>query len=310
MAAASAFGERFDALEEARKAEVDGGPRALVRVCTFHPGFGYEDFLEGFRPSLSSAGQLVFERRDGLFKRLCRDAEAAPERDFFLVVDEINRGDIPRIFGELITLLERDKRDRRLDLPTSGEPFSVPANVRVIGTMNTADRSIALLDTALRRRFGFVELLPDYRSLGDAVVGGVPLGPWLQAVNARIRAHVGRDARSLQVGHAYLLEDGKPIVGPAKLARVVAEDIVPLLEEYCYEDYERLEKVLGKGLVDVAGQRVRGELFDADRLDDLLEALVQPFPDIVTTREATVHADDVAEAGAAADGDAEDGSDT
>ena len=106
-----------------------------------------------------------------------------------------------------------------------------------------------------------------------------------------VRAHVGRDARNLQIGHAFLLEGERPVTDPARLARIVAEDIVPLLEEYCYEDYAKLEKILGKGMVDVEGQRVRSELFAAERLDDLMAALVQPFPDIVTTRDATVHAE-------------------
>ena len=106
-------------------------------------------------------GQMTFRLRHGVFKRLCKDAEQAAERKFFLIVDEINRGDIPRIFGELLTVLEQDKRGKAVMLPVSGETFRVPPNVFLIGTMNTADRSISLLDSALRRRFGFVELMPD-----------------------------------------------------------------------------------------------------------------------------------------------------
>ena len=104
---------------------------------------------------------MVFEARDGIFKRLCRDAAEQANRHFFLVLDEINRGDLPRIFGELITTIEYDKRDRQIRLPVTGSTFAVPRNVYLIGTMNTADRSISLMDTALRRRFGFVELMPD-----------------------------------------------------------------------------------------------------------------------------------------------------
>lgn len=304
LAALAAFGAPYGSLGPAERAEVDGlGGPALVRACTFHPGYGYEDFLEGFRPSSGPSGQLLFERRDGMFKRLCADAAGRSDREFYLLIDEINRGDIPRIFGELITLLEIDKRGQVLHLPVSGEPFSVPANVRIIGTMNTADRSIALLDTALRRRFGFVELLPDTQTLADAVVGGVPLGPWLATLNARIREHVGRDARNLQVGHAYLLERGRPVADPIRLARIVGEDIVPLLEEYCYEDYEALERILGKGLVDGANQRVRVELFSPARLDDLLKVLVAPSPDIVTTRDAVAHSEDTPAVGPDSDED-------
>lgn len=296
LAALAAFCAPYDAIKATERAEVDGiGGPALVRACTFHPSYGYEDFLEGFRPTTGLSGQLSFERRDGMFKRLCAEASEREDREFYLLIDEINRGDIPRIFGELITLLEMDKRGHVLNLPVSGELFSVPANVRIIGTMNTADRSIALLDTALRRRFGFVELLPDTQLLADAVAGGVPLGPWLNNLNARIREHVGRDARNLQVGHAYLMDRGQPVVDPDRLARIIAEDIVPLLEEYCYEDYEALERILGNGLVDGVNQRVRSELFSADRVNDLLGVLVAQFPDMVTTHDAVAHSEDAPE---------------
>jgi 5-methylcytosine-specific restriction protein B len=116
----------------------------------------------------------------------------------------------------------------KLNLPLSGEGLAVPPNVYLIGTMNTADRSIALLDTALRRRFGFVKLMPDASVLGAASAGGAPLGPWLAALNERLRTHLGRDARNLQVGHAYLLEDGRPVNDFAQFVRVLAEDLVPL----------------------------------------------------------------------------------
>ncbi len=204
LAAHAAFGSPFAGLSAEQQAAITGDQGAasgIVRTCSFHPAYGYEDFLEGYRP-LALDGQLAFERRDGIFKRLCQDARLQPECQFYLVIDEINRGDIPRIFGELLTVLEKDKRNRPILLPLSGTPFAVPDNVFVIATMNTADRSIALLDTALRRRFGFVELMPDSSVLGGAAPGGVPLGPWLDALNRNICEHIGRDARNLQVGHA------------------------------------------------------------------------------------------------------------
>lgn len=289
LAAFATFGAPFDQLTTERQAVVfgNGGDQAgLVRLCAFHPAYGYEDFLEGYRP-LTQDGQLAFERRDGIFKRLCDDARKDPDLRYFLIVDEINRGDIPRIFGELLTVLERDKRGQSILLPLSGQPFSVPDNVYLIGTMNTADRSIALLDTALRRRFGFVELMPDSRVLNKAVINGIPLGHWLDALNRRICEHVGRDARNLQVGHAYLLDSGKPVVDFNRFSRVVQDDIVPLLEEYCYEDYDALEKILGSGLVDRTNQRIRHELFDPALQEDLIVALLAPAPDIATSLSAT-----------------------
>ena len=258
-----------------------------MRTCTFHPAYGYEDFIEGYRPSTNEAGQLSFDLREGIFKRLCKDARKQPDRRFFLVIDEINRGDIPRIFGELITLLELDKRGTKAHLPVSGEPFSVPTNIYVIGTMNTADRSIALLDTALRRRFGFIELMPDPVALGTAqVANSIPLGPWLSALNERIRNNVIRDARNLQIGHAYLMESGKPVTDFARFSRILAEDIFPLLEEYCYENYTMLCQLLGQAVVDEENQRIRTELFNPERRDDLIQALLAPFPEISTSTAA------------------------
>jgi 5-methylcytosine-specific restriction protein B len=187
------------------------------------------------------------------------------------VVDEINRGDVPRIFGELITVIEQDKRDMPVTLP-SGKQFVVPRNVFLIGTMNTADRSISLLDTALRRRFGFIELMPDSSQLSGRTVGGLLLGPWLDALNARLRKHLKRDARNLQIGHAYLLTQ-PPITSVPEFARVLRDEIIPLLEEYCYDDFVALRDILGAELIDADGSRIREELFEAKREEDLIQAL-------------------------------------
>ena len=299
LAAMAAFGQAHDQLSADQKAAVDGTSEheGLVRCCTFHPAYGYEDFIEGFRPSTSQAGQLVFESRTGIFKAMCADAAASPDRQFFLLVDEINRGDIPRIFGELLTLLEFDKRGMSLSLPVSGARFSVPPNVRVIGTMNTADRSIALLDTALRRRFGFVELMPETAVFGSTSLDqAIPLGLWLAALNERIRAHLGRDARNLQIGHAYLLENGQAVTDWERFVRILAEDIIPLLEEYCYEDYSALVKILGTGLVDESRQKIRDELFMSGRKQELIQALVAPTPDLMTSGTVSAVSDDSDEA--------------
>lgn len=273
--------------EQARRSLYGADPAtpAAIETCCFHPAYGYEDFLEGYRPR-SNAASLGFELREGVFKRLCRRAQEHPARPFYLIIDEINRGDIPRIFGELLMVLEKGRRGATVVLPLSGERFAVPPNVFVIGTMNTADRSIALLDTALRRRFGFVELMPDADALGDTVVAGVPLGPWLSALNERVRRHVGRDARNLQVGHAYLLHDGRPVGDLAHLIQVIRDDIVPLLEEYCYEDYAALERILGPTFVRREAQRVDGSLFDPSRSDDFVRALLEPCPEITTSPQA------------------------
>jgi 5-methylcytosine-specific restriction protein B len=290
LAARDWFAQPFERLTESQRREVLGGPTepGAIETCCFHPAYGYEDFLEGYRPRLSD-GALAFQRRDGVFKRLCARAQAQPTRPFYLLIDEINRGDIPRIFGELLMVLEKGRRGDAVVLPVSGERFAVPPNVFVIGTMNTADRSIALLDTALRRRFGFVECMPDSAALGDAVVAGIPLGPWLDALNARILRHVGRDARNLQVGHAYLLHAQRPVGDLGHLAQVLRDDIVPLLEEYCYEDYAALERILGATLVLRDRQRIDDTLFSPARADDLVRALLQPCPEITASPQALAH---------------------
>jgi 5-methylcytosine-specific restriction enzyme B len=270
LAARHAF-RKSAAQLDAQETALLTGEGGLVRVCTFHPNWGYEDFLEGIRPQ-STGGVISFAERDGLFKSLCLDAARAQERNFYLVIDEINRGDLPRIFGELITVMELDKRDQAITLPVSGKAFRIPRNVFMVGTMNTADRSISLLDVAVRRRFAFIELMPDTGCLEGRQVHGLPLGPWLSALNSRIRKHLKRDARNLQVGHAYLMPVSG-ITSAADFTRILRDEIVPLLEEYCYDDFHTLQQILGKDLVDAAAGRIVEELFLPEREDELMEAV-------------------------------------
>lgn len=284
LAALSSYGQLFEELGDIEKVSIggDGKSSGLVRLCCFHPAYGYEDFIEGYRPQTVN-GHITFAMRDGVFKKLCHDAVSAPEKSFYLIVDEINRGDIPRIFGELLTTLEKDKRGKRIILPVSQEIFTIPQNIFVIGTMNTADRSISLLDAALRRRFGFVELMPDGKALRDSIVAGIPLRAWFDALNRRIREHVGRDARNLQIGHSYLMLAGSPLKDVASLKRAIRDDIIPLLEEYCYEKYDTLRSILGEQLVDATSERIRHELFDDGQEDNLVLGLLAAFPDISTS---------------------------
>lgn len=288
LAAHRGFGLPFDELtaEQVGRVRGDGkGWEGLVRICCFHPSYGYEDFMEGYRPLAADTG-LQFQLRDGVFKRVCRDAKAHPALDFYLIVDEINRADVARVFGELLTVLEVNKRGKGIVLPLSGELFFVPENVYLIGTMNTADRSITLLDTALRRRFGFVELMPSTSVLAGAIIEGIPVGRWLEALNKSIVENVGRNARNLQIGHAYFMSGGKPVSDIAQFARVLQEDVLPLLEEYCYEDYSTLNRILGDGLIDVSAQSVKHEVFKLENRDKLIQALGQAFPEVSTTEEA------------------------
>ena len=243
----------------------------LTRV-TFHPSYTYEDFIEGFRPHAGGAGGLSLALEDGLFKRVCRAAQANPGRPYLLLIDEINRGNVAKIMGELLTLLERDKRGLTLTLPQSKETFSVPPNVFLLGTMNTADRSIKLLDAALRRRFAFLECMPDTELLQGAEVGDLALDDFLDVLNQRIARFEGREK---QVGHSYLLVDGQPVDEVEEFAARFREEILPLLQEYCYDDYAMLAKFIGSELVDADA----GTL-DAEKVDDaeqLVAALAREF---------------------------------
>ena len=129
--------------------------------------------------------------------------------------------------------------------------------------------------------------MPDTSVFGSASVeGSIPLGPWLSALNDRIRGHLGNDGRNLQIGHAYLLEANKPVTDFSRFVRILAEDIIPLLEEYCYEDYSILTQILGKGLVDEPKQCICKELFVPSRREDLVQALLSPSPEILTSPDA------------------------
>lgn len=240
------------------------GVGRLTRV-TFHPSYTYEDFIEGFRPvDVGGQGGLALRLEDGIFKRVCCAATADPDRPYLLLVDEINRGNVAKILGELLTLLEVDKRGLTVSLPQSKERFAIPPNVYILGTMNTADRSIKLLDAALRRRFAFIELMPDVEILRGASAGDLALDEFLEELNRRI-AHA--EGREKQIGHAYLLTGGDPISEVEDLARCFREDILPLLQEYCYDDYGVLARFIGDALVDAEAQMLAQEtVADAESL--------------------------------------------
>ncbi len=240
------------------------GAGSIVRrhsFVTFHQSFGYEEFVEGLRPVLSDEddGSVRYHIKNGVFKDICERARKAPEHRFAIVIDEINRGNISKIFGELITLIETDKREGMPNkvavvLPYSGDLFTVPQNVDIIGTMNTADRSLALMDTALRRRFEFVSLPPETRkSEGyplaetDIVTGEhtIDVARMLETINRRIELLYDRDHC---IGHAYLTP--LSLIGDqqerlAALGAIFQSKIIPLLEEYFFDDWRKIRLVLG-----------------------------------------------------------------
>ena len=283
---------------------------------TFHQSFGYEDFIEGIRPSVieeedPDEARLVYKLEDGIFLRAAQDAlslsgyegslddfcrlstddrtkqlEGAPRYGLF--IDEINRGNVSRIFGELITLIEPDKRlgaenEVIVTLPYSRRRFGVPSNLQLVGTMNTADRSVEALDTALRRRFEFKEVPPRPELLDFEVDGGVHVGKLLATFNRRIAKLLDRDHR---IGHAYFM----PLVDDPsldRLKRIFRNAVIPLLQEYFFGDWGRIGLVLGKEFVvrhdsagsvfadfqhddsEVLDQRVSYEMADIDGLSNL-----------------------------------------
>lgn len=240
---------------------------------TFHPSYSYEDFIEGFRPARTKGG-VALSLEDGVFKEMCGRALANPERTYLLVIDEINRANVTKVLGELITLIEKDKRGTTAQsrysvrLPYSKECFVIPPNLFILGTMNTADRSIKMLDTALRRRFGFVELMPDAGLLASEV-GGLALDDLLRALNQCVAKEAGREK---QIGHSFFLRDGQPITDEAEFAGIFRDEIVPLLQEYAVDDYDELSAYLGPKIVDREALTMDSEILsDASRLLEALE---------------------------------------
>ncbi|WET69800.1 AAA family ATPase [Sphingobacterium sp.] len=280
---------------------VDSGQ---ILFTTFHQSMSYEDFVEGIKPRFhetdDGSKQLIYEVESGLFKIACAHAayntylelhsseetpasaelvskfnsgafqKAMANQDIqgkpvVLIIDEINRGNVSAIFGELITLIEESKRagrDEALEviLPYSKQKFSVPSNLYLIGTMNTADRSVEALDTALRRRFAFEEMMPKAELLGDIIIENINLQHVLSRINNRIKVLLDKDH---QIGHSYLIN----VQSRRDLTHAFNNCIVPLLKEYFYRDEEKIALVLGAGFVEIEKDNFSGDLFpDFDKI--------------------------------------------
>lgn len=287
-------------------------PTDRLRTITFHPSFTYEDFMEGLSAEATEEGHVEYNIRDGIFKRACQEAQEAyriargngtePPR-YVLLIDEINRGNLSKIFGETITQLEMDKRldgdeETRIQWAHSGGEVAIPPNLYLVGTMNTADRSIALVDAALRRRFSFHSFPPDYSVFVDeydqfdskanieaAATGDSPDPKHLLARSIRALRGLNENilaksdlGRGKQIGHSYLLG----LEGSYSIVRAWRFSILPLIEEYYFGDFDRLlDEAFGIedtreraafGLFDYTQQQI-GD-FDSELLHEELGAFI------------------------------------
>lgn len=206
-----------------------------VAMVQFHQSYSYEDFIQGYRPSKDG-----FELENGTFYKFCKEAEEDNERPYFFIIDEINRGNLSKILGELMMLIEKDKRGEKIKLLYSNEWFTVPQNVRIIGMMNTADRSLALMDYALRRRFAFFDFAPAFSSEGFknylAEKNSQKLESLITAVES-LNNTISFDESlgdGFRIGHSYFCTDGE--ITDEWLKSVVEYEVIPLIKEYWFDE--------------------------------------------------------------------------
>lgn len=216
-----------------------------VMMIQFHQSYSYEDFIEGFRPTASG-----FELVKGSFYSFCKKAAEDDENDYFFIIDEINRGNLSKIFGELFMLIESDKRgsNNKLRLLYSRELFYVPSNVYFIGMMNTADRSLAMLDFALRRRFAFITVLPGFDSEGflhyEEQLNNTKFSSLIQCVK-RLNTAIESDeslGEGFCIGHSYFANLSEESILQGKLSNIVEFELIPLLEEYWFDEPETIQE--------------------------------------------------------------------
>jgi len=218
------------------------GTSESTEIVQFHPSYAYEDFVEGIKPKPSGT-QVTYPVEDGIMKSTCSKATRMPDQRFVLVIDEINRGNIPKVFGELIHCLEYRGRDHYVRLPYSQQQFYIPENLYIIGTMNSADRSIALVDYALRRRFSFIEFFPQLDVLKQWLErNGIQIEEQkVIDLLAKMNERISQDDKLgeyFQIGHSYFMKKNLNMDG---LSDVWNYSVMPLLKEYFFEDKEALD---------------------------------------------------------------------
>lgn len=244
--------EQLSAKNNTRKLE------DFYKFLTFHQSYSYEEFVEGIKPQIRTdeeCSSVSYEYNKGVFKEICQQANSDPDNNYLLIIDEINRGNISKIFGELITLIEINKRvmpngerifentvtkDEQLlvTLPYTKSKFGVPNNLYILGTMNTSDRSIASIDIALRRRFKFVEMMPNSDLVADFECNFKEI---FEKLNTKIKILLDRDH---QIGHSYFIKTKYAEADINILKEIWFSEILPLLNEYFYCDWEKLKLII------------------------------------------------------------------
>lgn len=222
----------------------------LIKIVQFHQNYSYEDFVEGYKPNDDGS----FELKGGVFKKFCNRAEQDDKNKYFFIIDEINRGNLSKIFGELLMLIEDTHRGEKINLAYSGEEFCVPENVYIIGMMNTADRSLAMIDYALRRRFSFFEMQPAFENdKFKKIIKGKNLEKVVEKI-IELNNKICEDAslgKGFCIGHSYfcnLKDDNKET-----LQNIIDYEIAPMLKEYWFDNinkYNEEIKFLNKSLND------------------------------------------------------------
>ena len=212
-----------------------------VQMIQFHQSYSYEDFIEGYRPTENG-----FTIKKGSFYKFCKLAEDDDENDYFFIIDEINRGNLSKLFGELFMLIEKDKRGIELQLLYSDENFSVPPNVYIIGMMNTADRSLAMLDYALRRRFSFFTMKPGFNTIGfqtyqDSLKSDAfkKLISCIKQLNSKIAADISL-GEGFCIGHSYFCGLTAKTATVQTLTSIIEYELIPLLKEYWFDEPEKI----------------------------------------------------------------------
>jgi len=266
-------GKTHKAEEAAEALTKNQGDGNFIRKVTFHPSYSYEDFVEGFRPNVKYDNSQPYVLDDGIFKEICDEAKKDSGNRYVLLIDEINRGNIPKIFGELITVIENGYRGpknvRALAYSKEKDNFYVPENLYIIGTMNTADKSLVQMDEALRRRFVFEELMPEPDLLEKEDRPGKKYKDILEDINKKIvEGDRIKQFRDRQIGHSYFWKEP---FGDKQMRLVIKYQIIPLLQDYFYDDYEEIKRILGNKII---GKDNRpGPILDEGNEKDLITEL-------------------------------------